>query len=130
MNALSVYLAIGLGGGLGACSRYALSLLFTQRLVSNFPWPTLLVNLLGGLAIGVLFVVLQEKFAADTWLKPLLITGFLGGLTTFSTFSLETVQLLQTGQFLFAFLYSVLSVILCVGACFLMIVISQSLIGS
>lgn len=130
MNVLSIYLAIAVGGGLGACGRYALSLTFTKWFGSGFPWSTLLVNLLGGLAIGAIYCILQEKFAADSLLKPLLITGFLGGLTTFSTFSLEAVQLMQTGQFLLAFLYSILSVVLCVSACFLMIVLTQSLIGS
>ena len=130
MNVLLIYLAIAVGGGLGACSRYALSLTFAKWFGHAFPWPTLLVNLLGGLAIGVLYCIAQEKFAADSLFKPLLITGFLGGLTTFSTFSLEMVQLVQAGQFISAFLYSLLSVILCVSACFLVIVITQNLIGS
>lgn len=130
MNALSIYLAIAIGGGLGACSRYALSLAFAKSIGGTFPWPTLLVNLLGGLAIGIAYVVIQEKLAAASLLKPLLITGFLGGLTTFSAFSLEAVQLLQAGQVFSAFLYSVLSVILCVSACCLMIVITQNMIGS
>lgn len=119
MNNSLIYLAIALGGAIGACSRYGLSMWINKQIDGTFPWATLSVNLIGGFLIGALYWLLQEKVIAVEWLKPLLITGFLGGLTTFSTFSLEAVQLIQQGLLLQAVMYMLVSVVLCVLACWL-----------
>lgn len=130
MNTLAIYSAVAIGGALGACSRYGLSNYIVSILGDAFPWATLIVNILGGALIGLFYVLLQQQGFWPSLSKPIIITGFLGGLTTFSTFSLETLQLLQSGQFVYALLYMMASVVLCVAACYLMVVITQGLIGT
>jgi len=110
-------MAVGLGGALGAMFRYAISLWAVQRFEALMPTAaligTLIANAVGALLIGVLFVVITEKgLIAESW-RPLLVVGFLGALTTFSTFSLETVGLLQQGEWLSAMVYVLSSVIIC-----------------
>jgi len=110
-------MAVGLGGALGAMLRYAISLWAVQRFEALMPTAaligTLIANAVGALLIGVLFVVITEKgLIAESW-RPLLVVGFLGALTTFSTFSLETVGLLQQGEWLTAMVYVLGSVIIC-----------------
>jgi len=112
-----MFMAVGLGGALGAMLRYAISLWAVQRFEALMPTAaligTLIANAVGALLIGVLFVVITEKgLIAESW-RPLLVVGFLGALTTFSTFSLETVGLLQQGEWLSAMVYVLSSVIIC-----------------
>ncbi|MCB1670693.1 MAG: fluoride efflux transporter CrcB [Gammaproteobacteria bacterium] len=113
---MSYYLAIALGGALGAVCRYWLVTLAEHHNSSLFPVGTLTVNVLGSLLIGILFVLLTEKIQAAAYLRPLLQIGFLGALTTFSTFSLDTLLLMQQGMVLPALSYITLSVILCILA--------------
>ena len=113
----ATFMAVGLGGALGAMLRYAISLWAVQRFEALMPTAaligTLIANAVGALLIGVLFVVITEKgLIAESW-RPLLVVGFLGALTTFSTFSLETVGLLQQGEWLSAMVYVLGSVIIC-----------------
>jgi CrcB protein len=89
------FLFIAAGGGAGACLRYLTSLVINKA-VPGFPLGTLAVNSIGALGIGFLFAVFQAH-AVPSALRLFLITGFLGGYTTFSTYSLETVQLLLDG---------------------------------
>ncbi|MEJ6564085.1 MAG: fluoride efflux transporter CrcB [Burkholderiales bacterium] len=94
---LTKLVAIGLGAAGGAWIRWGLGLIFNATL-KNIPLGTFLANLVGGFLIGVAV----EFFSHNTQLSPewklLIITGFLGGLTTFSTFSVESVQLIQSGR--------------------------------
>jgi len=96
------WLAIALGGSIGACLRYGVSLWSKNIWGTGFPYGTLIVNVLGSFLLGFLMMVLTHKFATPAWLKQLLFVGVLGAFTTFSTFSLESMQLLQAGKELLA----------------------------
>ena len=96
MGPLGPSLWVGVGGFLGATARYALGVWLGARLGAAFPYATLLVNVSGSLAIGVLAALLTER-AAPAW-RLLLVVGFLGGYTTFSSYALEAVALAQRGE--------------------------------
>ena len=98
-----------LGGGLGSISRYLLSFYLTKNNVSNFPWATFIANSLGCLIIGLLFGYIQKNNLQNETLKLLLITGFCGGFTTFSTFSLENIQFIQNQNYNLAITYTLAS---------------------
>ena len=102
---------VALGGALGALARYGISGWVYDRMGENFPWGTLVVNLVGCLALGLVIRWLQVAAVAPE-VRPFLTIGLLGAFTTFSTFSFETVALLQEGQWLRAGLYVGGSVVL------------------
>lgn len=99
-------LAVFIGGGLGSCLRYLANV--------TLPFPTAIVNILGSFVIGFLHVWLMQKLDLPPYYKPLLTVGLCGGLTTFSTFSLEIVKFLDEGNYLHASGYILFSVIICV----------------
>ena len=107
-------LYVAAGGALGSVLRY-----LVVRFIpfAGFPLGTLVVNVTGSFLIGFSYVYLQERIADDS-LRLLLMAGVLGGFTTFSAFSLETLNLLQSGYPGRALLNIVLSVILCLLACY------------
>jgi len=107
-------LFVGLGGFLGAISRFLISGFVQKLLGTTFPFGTLSVNVIGSFFIGFL-VALFENVISPEW-KAFFITGFLGALTTFSTFSLETVILIQEGLYERALLNVVLNVLSCLVA--------------
>jgi len=108
------WLFVGLGGFFGAISRFLIAG-FAQKLAgTTFPVGTLTVNVLGSFLIGFL-VLLFENLIAPQW-KAFFVTGFLGALTTFSTFSYETTVLLQEGLIAKALLNITLNVVLCITA--------------
>lgn len=86
-----------LGGGLGAASRYGVGLLTVRLWGTGFPWGTLAVNLIGCFLIGLLFALADRSRLLTPDIRLLLITGYLGALTTFSAFSIETVHAGRTG---------------------------------
>jgi CrcB protein len=90
--------AIALGGALGAVARFGLSHQTYVWLGRDFAWGTLAVNLIGSFLIGLLTILLINKLAVSAEWRAFLIVGFLGSFTTFSTFSFETMQYLQTGE--------------------------------
>lgn len=107
-------LQIALGGALGAVARFLAVLAAGRLLGAGFPFGTALVNVLGSFAIGGLAVWLSGGKAGAA--SPLLITGFLGGFTTFSAFSLDALRLWEAGEGLMAAWYVLGSVILSLGA--------------
>ena len=107
-------LFIALGGASGAVARYLLANWAHQLWEGKLPVGTLLVNLLGSAAIGVVYVLLVEKeFLHPDW-RGVLMVGFLGAFTTFSTFSLETISLIEAGHWAHALGYMLASTLLCV----------------
>lgn len=110
MSPLTLLLPIALGGAFGAVARYLLSEWAQLRWGLQFPWGTLLVNLLGCLALGLVYGLLESVDLPAT-LRPALTVGFLGAFTTFSTFSYETLLLVEGGHALRALAYVGLSVV-------------------
>ena len=113
---LTSLLHVALGGALGASARYLVGVGAIRLLGHGLPWATLVVNVLGSLAMGALVVLLAQKDA--TRLAPLLMTGLLGGFTTFSAFSLDAVTLYERGQVGAAAGYVAVSVVFSIGALF------------
>lgn len=108
-------LAVALGGAIGSLLRYWISgWLNTPE--GRLPVGTLSINVIGSLLMGIAFVLIMEKARLSPELRPLIMTGMLGGFTTFSTFSLEAVTLLNEGHTGAALIYVLLSVILCITA--------------
>lgn len=105
-------LLVALGSALGGVLRWLLGGWIDARTGGSFPWGTLAVNLLGGAAIGVAAALIERESV-----RLLLITGLLGGFTTFSAYSLQTLQLLQDGRVGAAIGYALLSVAACLLAC-------------
>lgn len=120
-------LLIAAGGAAGSVARYALSLWTQAQWQGQFPLGTLLVNCLGSFAIGVVFVLLQQQLLHPDW-RGVLLVGFLGAFTTFSTYSLETVSLWEAGQGAQALAYALTSVVLCVLAAGAAIALTRSLL--
>lgn len=102
-------ISVALGGAFGAVARYLVGLAVA------FPLGSLAVNVLGSLVIGIVWAYFTQR-ELHGWF-PLILTGFLGGFTTFSAFSLDTMRLIETGRFSAAFIYVVASVLLSLGAC-------------
>ena len=93
----------------------------------RFPWGTLLVNVLGSCAIGVLYVLISERMVLTEQWRALLVVGYLGAFTTFSTFSLDALLLLQEGRVLPALAYVGTSVLLCLAGAWLGMMLMRAL---
>ena len=119
-------LLVGIGGGIGSMLRFLVSAVAGRFVQGTFPIPTLLVNLSGCFLIGVLVGIFAQPPYADNNMRFLLITGFCGGYTTFSTFANETLLLIENQQVLMAIGYTLLSVILGVGLVWLGVLVSQA----
>ena len=115
MRAMFNTLLVMLGGAIGAAMRYHVSRQAAGWFAAGWPGGTLLVNVAGGLAMGLLAGWLHRQGQSEPW-RLLLGVGVLGGFTTFSAFSLETVELMQAGRWNAALLYIGLSVILSLAA--------------
>ena len=113
---MSQLFAIAVGGAFGALMRFFVSTGTYLLLGRGFPYGTLVVNVLGSLLMGALFVVLSERLALGPEWRAGLLVGLLGAFTTFSTFSLETLVLLEEGRWLTASANVFLSVLLCLLA--------------
>ncbi len=109
------YLLIGLGSALGGMARFWLSGAIAQRFGESFPMGTLVVNVSGSLLIGFIASLAgtESRFLLHSMPRQFLMIGVLGGYTTFSSFSLQTLNLAQAGQWLYAAMNILFSVVLC-----------------
>ncbi len=121
------YLWVALGGAAGAAARFGVAQWAAARWGWAFPWGTLAVNLTGSLAIGLLMTLLVGRGAEPYW-RLLLVTGFLGGYTTFSAFSYETLQLLEQRRWDAVALYVCSSLLFGLVACALGVGVGRTLI--
>lgn len=108
-------IAVFIGGGMGAVLRYLLSLCLSKWSLI-FPFQTLAANFIGCFIAGAAGAFIISKTGINPLYKLLIITGFCGGLTTFSTFSLEVLNFIQSGESIKALIYAVLSFIVCLFA--------------
>jgi len=115
---IALFISIGIGGFIGAILRFTLSGWVQKATVSTFPFGTLSVNILGSFIIGFLFFYFQHINLSPTQ-KALFITGLLGALTTFSTFSLDTVLLMQNELYTKAISNVILNMVFSIGGTFL-----------
>ena len=120
------YLAVACGGAVGAICRFTISM-WLPFSGQGIPIGTLVANAMGSFLIGILYVTLVELELVNSINRELWMIGFLGALTTFSTFSLETIRLIETGSYSLAALYVVLSVIICIVAAFAGLYLARAL---
>jgi len=118
---------VALGGGLGAIMRYLVSTNLHRVVGREFPYGTLSVNVLGSLFMGFLYIILIERSALSTEWRAFLIVGLLGAFTTFSTFSIETLNLLESGELTKAASNILLNVLLCLIAAWIGLWIGRQL---
>lgn len=107
------WVAVATGGAIGAVCRFIISTYWFPVTGHRFPVGTLVVNVLGCFLVGAFYVLIVEKGLLPAFWKPFLITGFLGALTTFSTFSLDALLLWQNGLHFLAFAYVAANLLLC-----------------
>lgn len=106
------------GGAIGAGARHLINVVFGRLLISPFPWHTVLVNVAGSFAMGILVAVLAFKISGSTEIRTFFATGVLGGFTTFSAFSLDFATLVERGQTMPAMAYVAASVVMSIAALF------------
>jgi CrcB protein len=105
------FLIIGLGGAVGSMLRYAVQKIFQAQTAATFPTGTLLVNIAGCFMIGILWSLVSRSLTWNDELKLLLMTGFCGGFTTFSAFTLEGIGLLKENRTVLFVIYLMASVV-------------------
>ena len=110
---------VGLGGAIGSMLRFGTGIISIKTFGVNFPWGTLTVNLVGSFCIGLLFGLSTQIQHFSEEVKLFLMVGILGGFTTFSAFSMDTILLFERGQIIQACLYAAASVILSLTVTFI-----------
>jgi CrcB protein len=113
------YLWVGLGGGAGAIARFFIGKQIARVWGTSFPYATLTINLTGAFVIGIVLTLLMERLVADPMWRLLIVVGFLGGYTTFSSYTYEAMQLIEDGRWTSSLLYvggSNLAGLLCCAA--------------
>jgi len=108
---MKMIFVIGIGSFIGGAFRYMLSNFIQNKFLLKFPFGTLTVNITGCLLIGIIYELSDKGNLSNEW-KLFLATGILGGFTTFSAFSIETISLMQEGEIFYATVYIILSVLL------------------
>ena len=119
--------AIAAGGAVGALLRYWASTGVYHLLGRGFPYGTLVVNVVGSLLMGLLYVLLLERMTGSPELRAALLIGLLGSFTTFSTFSIETLNLVEQADYLKAGMNVLVSVTACIGAAWVGLLIGRQL---
>jgi CrcB protein len=111
-------LLVAIGGAIGSALRYLIGILTTRQYGADFPWGTVTVNIVGSFAIGLLTEMIARRFHASMELRVFLVTGILGGFTTWSSFSLDTIVLYERGGFGLAAAYVIGSTVASFAAVF------------
>lgn len=123
-SALQIF-AIMIGGAIGAAMRFMVSNGVYSLLGREFPYGTLAVNIIGSFLMGLLTVMILERGDFDPLIKLAILVGFLGSFTTFSTFSMDTLALINDGALLRAFINMIANVVICVSAVWLGMILAK-----
>tara|TARA_B100001540_G_scaffold289628_1_gene285736 strand:- start:917 stop:1294 length:378 start_codon:yes stop_codon:yes gene_type:complete len=113
---MNLFIAIFVGGGCGALSRYLIIDQINKLSSNSFPYGTILVNVLGAFLIGIIYYLLISKIIINEQLKLFITIGFLGGFTTFSSFNLDFFKLIESGSIFLAILYALASFLITIVA--------------
>jgi CrcB protein len=124
---VAVVFAVGVGGALGASARYGIDRFIEHRIFTVFPWSTLVINVTGCFAAGLVIASLVDRHHLPLWLRTGLVIGVLGGYTTFSTFAQEALDLVEEAHLALAFAYSLGSVVIGVTAAFAGTILGRAL---
>ena len=119
VNSMTNYILVFVGGGLGATARYCLQGFIYAESGTRFPYGTLAVNILGCFVIGLIMSSMEERFLVQPSIRIFLTIGILGGFTTFSSFSFETISLFRDGEALYALANALGSLLLCLSCTWL-----------
>ncbi len=129
MDTLTKYLAVALGGAIGACLRFYLGSSALGRIAAPFPTATFVINISGSFIIGFFLTLVTERVSVSPHLRLAVAVGFVGAYTTFSTFEYETARLVEEKGYLLAFLNVVLSFIIGFGAVWLGMIAAREIEG-
>ena len=127
---MKIFWAIAVGAAAGGLSRFYLTIAMEHRFGTEFPWGTLLINVTGSLLLGFLVRYAVATPSMPLELRLMLTTGFCGGYTTFSSYSFETVVLLERSEYGRAALYSIGSVVLSLLATFCGFMLARAVLGA
>ena len=125
---MNLFIAIFLGGGCGALSRYLIIDQMNKLGTNSFPYGTMLVNVLGAFLIGVIYYLLMSKIIINEQLKVFITIGFLGGFTTFSSFNLDFFRLIESGNIFPALMYALATLLTTIVAFYIGYSLSKILI--
>ncbi|MGB9428731.1 MAG: fluoride efflux transporter CrcB [Gammaproteobacteria bacterium] len=121
------YLAVAIGGVIGCCARYGVTQLLQLIYGRAFPLATFIINVAGCFLMGLLFFLTLERLSVGPTLRTAILTGGLGGFTTFSTFAMEALLLVEDGETRTAVIYVIASVLLGLAAAFAGALIARSM---